>query len=68
MTTTDPGLPRPSPNYLCLHAACARIAHLSGAAEYVESAYRDLDDKAVLADDGSSSMALHVTSVVLNTA
>jgi hypothetical protein len=56
MTTTDPNLQRPSPNYLRLHAACARVAHLSGAAEYVASLYRNLDDKGVLANDGSSAM------------
>ncbi|KAG6369984.1 hypothetical protein JVT61DRAFT_12620 [Boletus reticuloceps] len=33
ITTTDPTLPRPSPDYLRLHAACARVAHLSGAAD-----------------------------------
>ena len=43
MTTTDPDLPRPSPDYLRLRAACARIAHFSGVAEYVVSLYRDLD-------------------------
>lgn len=43
MTTLNPDLPRPSPDYLCLRAACARIAHLSGVAEYVVSLYRDLD-------------------------
>lgn len=33
-------LPLPSPRYLEIHAACCRVAHMSGAADY----YRDLDD------------------------
>jgi hypothetical protein len=56
MTTTDPNFPRPSPDYLRLHAACARIANLSGAAMYVNSMYRYLDDQDVLENDESSAM------------
>ncbi|KAF8551728.1 hypothetical protein OG21DRAFT_1486758 [Imleria badia] len=60
LTTTDPSLPRPSPQYLRLHAACARVANLSGAAEYADSFYGDSGDKGigVLADDGSATMDL----------
>ncbi|KAG9308905.1 hypothetical protein JVU11DRAFT_11365 [Chiua virens] len=43
MTTADLNLPRPSPDYLRLRAACARVAHLSGVSEYVLSLYRDFD-------------------------
>ncbi|TFK66209.1 hypothetical protein BDN72DRAFT_844621 [Pluteus cervinus] len=57
-TTTDPNLPVPSPRYLEIHAACARIAHLSGAAEYIESVLRDYEEITVLADDGSSAEVL----------
>ncbi|KAF8551727.1 hypothetical protein OG21DRAFT_1466832 [Imleria badia] len=56
MTTTDSDLPRPSPDYLRLHASCARIANLSGATRYVESLYSDLDDQDVLENNESSVM------------
>jgi len=39
-TTERQDLPLPSPRYLEIHAACCRVAHMSGAADY----YRDLDD------------------------
>ncbi|KAI9065041.1 hypothetical protein FKP32DRAFT_1675063 [Trametes sanguinea] len=58
-----PGLPLPSPRYLELHAACCRIAHLSGAAEYLDLYYSQMDDLQVLAANGASadvlSFALH---------
>jgi hypothetical protein len=37
LTTTDAArLPLPNPAYLALHASCCRVAHLSGAAEFLE--------------------------------
>ena len=39
-TTERQDLPLPSPRYLEIHAACCRVAHMSGAADY----YRGLDD------------------------
>ncbi|KAF8551780.1 hypothetical protein OG21DRAFT_1498864 [Imleria badia] len=56
MTTTDAHLPRPSPDYLRLHAAFARIANLSGAVGYVNSMSTDLDDPYVLENDRSPAM------------
>jgi hypothetical protein len=41
----------PDPAALSLHAACARVTHLSGAAEYIETVL----DVSVLASDGSSA-------------
>ncbi|KAI6155635.1 hypothetical protein BKA82DRAFT_991374 [Pisolithus tinctorius] len=58
-TTADPKLPPPSPKYLAIHAACARVAHFSGAAEYIEKVFRDMEDIDVLAQDGGSSGLLH---------
>jgi hypothetical protein len=52
------GLPLPDPRYLALHAACARVAHLSGAAEYIETFDRDMETTLVLAKDGSSAKLL----------
>ncbi|RXW12255.1 hypothetical protein EST38_g13597 [Candolleomyces aberdarensis] len=58
-TTENPEeLPVPSPDYLALHAACAKVAHLSGAAEYIETILRDAEEIPVLAADGSSGEVL----------
>ncbi|KAG7440318.1 uncharacterized protein BT62DRAFT_1050811 [Guyanagaster necrorhizus] len=34
-TSTRSDLPLPSKEYLCIHAACCRVAHMSGAVEYL---------------------------------
>ncbi|KAK0444267.1 uncharacterized protein EV420DRAFT_1622797 [Desarmillaria tabescens] len=60
-TTPNPQtLPLPSPEYLAIHAACCHIAHMSGAAEYVENVLREEEDlrerverMGILAEDGS---------------
>ena len=52
------GLPLPDPRYLALHAACAKIAHLSGAGAYIDAFDRDMETTQVLAKDGSSAMFL----------
>ncbi|KAH9945326.1 uncharacterized protein BXZ73DRAFT_96312 [Epithele typhae] len=63
-----PGLPRPeedhselpNPDYLALHAACCKVAHLSGAAEPLEdSIFHDPESHRVLAQDGSSADVLY---------
>lgn len=59
-STPDPEtLPLPKPAYLHIHATCAKIAHLSGASEYIEKVLRDLEEICVLAEDGGSSQLLH---------
>lgn len=50
--------PLPSPAYLAIHAACAKIAHLSGAAECIDKFYRDMEDGTVLHSDGASASIL----------
>ena len=57
-TSTDPILVLPNPRYLQLHAAVCRVAHLSGTAEYLWQFDRDLEEKGVLAHDGSSAALL----------
>ncbi|KAI0260584.1 hypothetical protein BC834DRAFT_973311 [Gloeopeniophorella convolvens] len=58
-TTTDPiTRPIPSAEYLHLHAACARMAHKSGAATYLDVLAKDIALLAVLAEDGSSAGVL----------
>jgi hypothetical protein len=56
--SSDPRLSLPDPQYLALHAARAQVAHLSGAAEYIETTYRKLEDMKVLASNGSSADTL----------
>ena len=51
-------LPLPDPSYLRIHAACCRIAHMSGAAEYFEQIFRDLEGLDVLDEDGQSADTL----------
>ena len=48
----------PDPLLLGLHAACARVAHMSGAAEFFDQIERDTEDIRVLAFDGSSAPLL----------
>jgi len=59
LTTPDPvKLPLPCSDYLALHAACAKVAHLSGAAECIDRLDADLDKTFVLAEDGTSAAVL----------
>ncbi|KIY60768.1 hypothetical protein CYLTODRAFT_330085, partial [Cylindrobasidium torrendii FP15055 ss-10] len=54
----DMDMPLPDPRMLTLHGICARVAHMSGAAEYFDGLDRDhemLKEVAMLAGDGSSS-------------
>ncbi len=61
-----PGYPRPAPEYLPLpdpqilglHAACCKVAHMSGTAEYIATATRDMEQIKVLAEDGGSADVL----------
>ncbi|KAJ3794296.1 hypothetical protein GGU11DRAFT_690093, partial [Lentinula aff. detonsa] len=57
-TSSHPKLPLPSPDLLALHAVCAKVAHLSGAGEYVEQLDRDVEELCVLAADGQSFQTL----------
>jgi hypothetical protein len=54
-TSTAAHLALPDPRYLALHAACARVAHLSGAGEHIDAIDRDLKSTRVLASNGSST-------------
>ena len=56
---TNHNLPPPDPRYLKLHAACAKVAHLSGAGEYIDNVLRDTETTRVLAKDGSSADLLN---------
>jgi len=41
-------IPAPHPRIISLHAACARIAHMSGAAEHLKEFFRDPDEISVM--------------------
>ncbi|KAI9567170.1 hypothetical protein HD554DRAFT_2220399 [Boletus coccyginus] len=62
--------PPPDPLLLALHATCARVAHMSGAAEFFDQLEWDAEATKVLAFDGSSAsllsnlMSLHSVEVV----
>ena len=60
--SAHPDLLLPNPVYLRIHAACCRVAHLSGAGEYVDKILDDVEDTRVLSKDGSSA---HILSFVL---
>ncbi|KAK0216810.1 hypothetical protein IW262DRAFT_1276026 [Armillaria fumosa] len=57
-------LPVPSETLLTLHAICARVARLFGAAEYIDNVDRDVEDLGVLAYNGVSGDVL--ISALLN--
>ena len=46
--------PAPDPKILALHAACAGIAHMSGAAEYLQELFRDTDSIAVMTEPNAA--------------
>ena len=49
-----------SPDYLSIHAACAKVAHLSGAGACIDKLYQDLDDSTTLdPNSGSADMLEH---------
>jgi len=50
--------PPPSRQLLALHAACARVVHTSGAADFLDKLESDAEKIAVLASDGSSASLL----------
>ncbi|KDR74064.1 hypothetical protein GALMADRAFT_250794 [Galerina marginata CBS 339.88] len=58
-TTHDPEkYPVPSPTYLAIHAACAKVAHLSGAAARIDEFYRNMEDGETLDPNGASANML----------
>ena len=48
----------PNCKLLTLHAVCARVGHLSGAAQAVNELEEDVEELRVLAFDGSSARLL----------
>ncbi|CCO37310.1 hypothetical protein BN14_11465 [Rhizoctonia solani AG-1 IB] len=54
-----PGLELPSPQYLSVHAAFARVIKLSGASRIIARIIRDLENNRVLSWNGSSAQVLN---------
>ncbi|KAG8730210.1 hypothetical protein FRC10_002981 [Ceratobasidium sp. 414] len=50
--------PLPEPRYLALHAACARVLHVTGMAEGIDKLLEDWEARKVLSADGSSAELL----------
>lgn len=57
-TSKSQKAPLPDPFLLSLHATCARVAHMSGAAEFFDRLQWDAEETNVLASDGSSALLL----------
>ncbi|KIO15597.1 hypothetical protein M407DRAFT_237050 [Tulasnella calospora MUT 4182] len=55
LSSTSDLIPLPNSHYLRIHAACAKVAHLSGAAEYLETILDEWEERPVLASDGGSA-------------
>jgi len=51
-------LPVPSPTYLAIHAACAKVTLFSGAGKFVDDFNRHMEGSLTLAPDGSSAPLL----------
>ncbi|KAI6028835.1 hypothetical protein F5J12DRAFT_961323, partial [Pisolithus orientalis] len=66
-STPDPkNLPLPSPTYLSIHAACAKIAHVSGAGRYIEKIFRCMEGTRALSEDGDGGSAELLHEAILS--
>jgi hypothetical protein len=65
-TTDAEHLPVPSRELLALHATCCKVAHFSGAAEYIDRTYLDEEETGVLASDGTSGDMLTYALLALS--
>jgi hypothetical protein len=52
----------PSPEYLKVHAAFAKVLHLCGAAEYIESVERDAEMEGTLRLNGETDFGSYLQS------
>ena len=57
----ESGLALPNPDYLRIHTACCRVAHLSGAAKHMNKIIEDLENMQVL----SRMARLHISCLLL---
>lgn len=71
LSVDDKTIPAPDRRIIELHAACARIAHMSGAAEHLREFFRDTDSIAVMTQPNAAyelSRALRTLQLVSATA
>jgi hypothetical protein len=54
----------PSPQLIALHAACAKIAHMSGAAEHLEETFRDTEPISVMTAPNAADELVHALKKV----
>ena len=54
----------PSPQLIALHAACAKIAHMSGAAEHLEETFRDTEPLPVMTAPNAANELVHALKKV----
>ncbi|TDL26861.1 hypothetical protein BD410DRAFT_472711 [Rickenella mellea] len=59
---SNKGIPLPSPEYLAIHAAFAKVFHASGAGVYIDRVFRDAEDMGVLSSDGLSDISTLLNS------
>ncbi|TFK45592.1 hypothetical protein OE88DRAFT_1115211 [Heliocybe sulcata] len=52
----------PSPEYLAIHAAFAKVLHACGAAQQVDKVFNDMEENQVLSSDGGSDIGLYLSS------
>ncbi|TFY73797.1 hypothetical protein EWM64_g10214 [Hericium alpestre] len=71
LTVGSQVIPAPHPELIGLHAACAEIAHRSGAAEYLEEFFRGIDSISVMTEPDAAyelTRSLKVLQLVRGTA
>jgi len=59
LESTSPELPLPVPRFIALHAACAKVAHTPGAADYTDTLCDEWEGAREPSGDGSSVDMFH---------
>ena len=57
-------IPAPDPDLMALHATCAKVAHASGAAEYLEELYRNTGSFAVMTEPNAAHELTRILKTV----
>ncbi len=63
-TLEESSVEPPNPDYLRVHAAFAKVLHLSGAAKYMESVERDAEMEGTLHLNGETDFGSYLQSKV----
>ena len=61
-TLEESSVEPPNPDYLKVHAAFAKVLHLSGAAEYIESVEREAEMNGTLRMNGETDFGSYLRS------